>query len=180
MTQLLKESGLTRWRSGKNPNASAGDARNAGSILGSEWSPGVGNGNSLQYSCLENPMDRGAWRAIVHRAAKSRTRLKGLSMHAWSLGSLTTLNFLPNGPRELVWRFQKGRTATQISWPQNTPLLLGEVVLFKWACCFGREAYGAVEEEGDARLVSQSSQINPGDQWGDRHQNQIALVMCLF
>ena len=76
-------------------------------------------------------MDRGAWRATVRRVAKSQTQLKGLSTHSWSLRSLTTLNFLPNGPRELVWRFQQGRTATQISWPQNSPLLLGEVVLFK-------------------------------------------------
>ena len=38
-------------------------------------SPGEGNGNPLQYSCLENPMDRGAWRVIIHGVAKSRTRL---------------------------------------------------------------------------------------------------------
>ena len=43
---------------------------------------GEGNGNPLQYSCLENPVDRGAWWAAVHRAAQSRTRLKQLSMHA--------------------------------------------------------------------------------------------------
>ena len=43
---------------------------------------GEGNGNPLQYSCLENPVDRGAWWAAVHRVAKSRTRLKRLSMHA--------------------------------------------------------------------------------------------------
>ena len=43
--------------------------------LGQEDSPGVGNGNPLQYSCLGNPMDRGAWRATVHGAAKSQTRL---------------------------------------------------------------------------------------------------------
>ena len=43
---------------------------------------GGGNGNPLQYSCLENPVDRGAWRAAVHRVAQSRTRLKRLSMHA--------------------------------------------------------------------------------------------------
>ena len=47
--------------------------------LGWEDSPGVGNGNPLQYSCLENFMDRGAWRATVRRAAKSQTQL---SMHA--------------------------------------------------------------------------------------------------
>ena len=40
-----------------------------------------GNGNPLQYSCLENPMDRGAWWAMVHRIAKSQTRLKGLRAH---------------------------------------------------------------------------------------------------
>ena len=46
------------------------------------WSPGEGNGNPLQYSCLENPMDRGAWWAAVHGVTQSRTRLKWLSMHA--------------------------------------------------------------------------------------------------
>ena len=45
-------------------------------------SPGGGPGNPLQYSCLENPMDRGAWRATVHRVAKNQTQLKQLSMHA--------------------------------------------------------------------------------------------------
>ena len=44
--------------------------------LGWEDSPGEGNGNPRQYSCLENPMDRGAWRATVHRVAKSQTQLK--------------------------------------------------------------------------------------------------------
>ena len=57
----------------KNPPASAGDVRGEGSILGWEDSPGEGNGNPLQYSCLENPMDRGAWRATVHGVVKSCT-----------------------------------------------------------------------------------------------------------
>ena len=47
----------------------------AGSIPGLERSPGGGNGNLLQYSCLENSMDRGAWQATVHEVAESRTRL---------------------------------------------------------------------------------------------------------
>ena len=51
------------------------------SIPGSGKSPGEENGNSLQYSCLENPMDRGAWWAAVSGVAQSRTRLKRLSMH---------------------------------------------------------------------------------------------------
>ena len=59
----------------KNPHASEGDARDTSSILGSGRSPGGGNGNLLQYSCLGNPMDREAWRGTVHGAAKSQTWL---------------------------------------------------------------------------------------------------------
>ena len=57
-----------------NPPPNAGDARNTGSIPELGRSPGVGNGNPLQYSCLENPMDRAGW-ATVHEVTKSRTRL---------------------------------------------------------------------------------------------------------
>ena len=57
----------------KNTPASAGDIRDAGSVPGLRRSPGEGNGNPLQYSCLENLMDRGAWQATVHGVAKSRT-----------------------------------------------------------------------------------------------------------
>ena len=56
----------------KNMPANAGDA---GLIPGSGRSPGEGNGDPLQYSCLENPMDRGAWRATVHGVAKSQIQL---------------------------------------------------------------------------------------------------------
>ena len=59
----------------KNPPASVGDAREAGSIPGSGRSPGGGNDNPLHYSCLENPMDRGAPRAIVHSLKKSQIQL---------------------------------------------------------------------------------------------------------
>ena len=55
----------------KNLPANAGDARDASSILGSGRSPGEGNGNPLQYSCLKNPMDEGAWQARVHGIAES-------------------------------------------------------------------------------------------------------------
>ena len=53
--------------------ANAGDIRDVGWIPGLGRFPGGGHGNPLQYSCLENPMDRGAWQAIVHRVAKSQT-----------------------------------------------------------------------------------------------------------
>ena len=60
----------------KNLPASAGVAGDVGLIPELGSSPGGGNGNPLQYSCLENPADRGAWRAIVLGVAKSQTRLK--------------------------------------------------------------------------------------------------------
>ena len=63
----------------KNPPANSGDIRDKGSISGSGRSPRGGHGNPLQYSCLENPMDRGVWRATVHKVAKSWTRLMWLS-----------------------------------------------------------------------------------------------------
>ena len=68
--------GFPGGASGKNPPANAGELRDAGSILGSGKSPGEGHGNPLQRSCLENPMDRGAWWAAVYGAAQSRTQLK--------------------------------------------------------------------------------------------------------
>ena len=55
--------------------AHAGDVRDVDLISGLGRSRGVGNGNPLQYSCLENPMDRGAWRATVHGVAKGQTQL---------------------------------------------------------------------------------------------------------
>ena len=60
----------------KNLPANAGDVRDVGSIPGSGTCPGEGHGNPLQCSCLENPMDRGAWRATVHGVTKSQTGLK--------------------------------------------------------------------------------------------------------
>ena len=57
----------------KNPPANAGDIRDVGSIPGMGRSPGGGHGNPLQYSCLENPMDKGACQATVHRVTKSQT-----------------------------------------------------------------------------------------------------------
>ena len=60
----------------KKPPADPGDVKDMGSISGSGRSPEGGHGNPLQYSCLENPTERGAWQATVHRVAQSRTRLK--------------------------------------------------------------------------------------------------------
>ena len=66
---------LAKKKKKKKLLANAGDIRDVGSIPGLGRSPGEGNGKPLQYSCLENPMDRGAWWAILHGVAKSQIRL---------------------------------------------------------------------------------------------------------
>ena len=70
--------GFTGGTSGKEPT-NAGDIRTVGSASGWRRSPGGGRGNPLQYSCLENPMDRGAWWATVHGVVGSRTRLSNFT-----------------------------------------------------------------------------------------------------
>ena len=72
---------------GSNGKASAYNAGDPGSIPGSGRSPGEGNGNPLQYSCLENPMDGGAWQATVHGVAKSRTWLSDFTFTSWHVYS---------------------------------------------------------------------------------------------
>ena len=74
--------GFPWWLSGKEPPANAGDRGDVGSFPGSGRVPGGRCENPLQYSCWENPMDRGAWWATVHRVAKSQTQLKRLSTYA--------------------------------------------------------------------------------------------------
>ena len=74
-----------------DPPANAGHSRNVGWVPGLGRFPAVGNGNPLQYSCLENSMDRGAWRATVHGVTKSQTQLsdilKAISKYSLILGT---------------------------------------------------------------------------------------------
>ena len=93
MYNCVIEQYLTHWASQvvlavKNLPTNAGDLRDLGSIPGLGRSPGRGHGDPLQYSCLENPMDREDWTGIVHSVTKSWTWLKRLSMHActWHIG----------------------------------------------------------------------------------------------
>ena len=67
----------------KNPAANAGDVR---FNLWVKRSPGGGHCYPLQYSCLDNPLDRGAWQATVHKVTKSQTQVKQLNTHIYSLG----------------------------------------------------------------------------------------------
>ena len=71
--------GLPWWLRGKESTCDTEDIGDLGSILGWGRSPGEGYGNPLQYSCLENPMDKGTWWATVHRITKSQTWLKQMS-----------------------------------------------------------------------------------------------------
>ena len=75
----MTQQGLLRWFSSKESACNAGVAGDTGSIPGLGRSPGEGQGNPLQYSCLDNPMDRGAWWATVYKVSKSWTRRKQLS-----------------------------------------------------------------------------------------------------
>ena len=73
--------------------ASAYNVGDLGSIPGSGRSPGEGNGNPLQYSCLENPMDQGAWWATVHGVAKNQTRLSDFTSLHFTPLHFTSLHF---------------------------------------------------------------------------------------
>ena len=103
----------------KNPPASRGDARDGVSTPGSGRSFGEGKGKPLQYSCLENPMDRGAWWATVHGVSKSRTQLSDFSsllLHSvyklnkqgdkiqWAHGGSTQMENAPQ-PLDRNWIF---------------------------------------------------------------------------
>ena len=71
----------------KNPPVNTGDSRDMSSVLGLGGPPGVGKGNPLQYPCLENSMDREAWKATVHEVAKSQLQQ---STHTWVHESANT------------------------------------------------------------------------------------------
>ena len=119
----------------KNPPA---NARDVSSTPGLGRTPGEGNGNPLQYACLENPMDRRVWRAMVHRVVKSWTWLKWFSIHTlWCClektpeSPLGSKEFKPVNPkRNQLWVFT-GRTDAEaespVLWPHDAKSqLIGE------------------------------------------------------
>ena len=101
----------------KNLPAEAGDPGDAGLILGLGRSPGGGNGNLLQYSCLENPMDRRAWGATVHRVTKSQTWLKQLGMHACMLVKSRSQHWSPTWQK---WSQRNGMSLTESASPLDS------------------------------------------------------------
>ena len=82
----------------KNPLANAGDLRDTGSIPGLGRLPGLSHGNPLQYSCLENSMNRGAWWVTVHRVTKSQTRLSNYHFHFQMLSWTSEVALLVKNP----------------------------------------------------------------------------------
>ena len=85
-----------------HPPANAGDTRDTDWVPGLGSSPAGGNGNPLQYSCLENAMDKGAWQATVHRVAKNQTQLKQLPVHACCKMAAHQCNFHPDDLKYLL------------------------------------------------------------------------------
>ena len=92
--------GLPWWLSGKESTCNAREARDAGSFPRLERSPGEGNSNPLQYSCLENPRDRGAWWATVRGVAKSLDTTKHRIQH--SRGTLMKCYLLMFGSENMA------------------------------------------------------------------------------
>ena len=130
-----------------NPPANAGDTENTGSIAGSERSPGGRNGDPLHYSCLENPMDRGAWQATVpgvlksqawlsdwaNRHIKKKKEKKKLRYIKWNTHNYTDCNFKKKKP--ILAGSQVSLISTQQCFWNNLWILLNFQVT-KWFTIF--------------------------------------------
>ena len=147
----------------KNSSANAGDVWDAGSILESERSPGEGNGNPFQRSCLENPMDRGAWRAMVNRVTQGQTRLKRLSMH-WKIARRWRSSF--SHFHLWLWRKMGGGGATSRSQVQCSGVLLPPLCVWRGrGSCNGSgsldcDCHGACLSLTLAEVVSQFPRLS--------------------
>ena len=97
--------GLPWWLSGKEFTCKAGDAGDMGLIPGAGRSPGGGNSNPLQYSCLGNPMDRGAWQATIHAVAKSWTWLNHWAGHSTGTDPIFGVKWGISEINKLSWCF---------------------------------------------------------------------------
>ena len=101
--------GLSRWRCGKASACNPGDARDRGTIPGSGRFPGEGNGNPLQYSCLENSMDRGAWWATPMGLQSVRYKQAHTHTHTntWQANYMSSSNsFIFSLTHHLLWKLQ--------------------------------------------------------------------------
>ena len=111
--------GLPWWLSGKESACIVGATGDLGSIPGSGRSPGRGHGNPLWYSCLENPMDRGAWWAIVHSVTNSWTQLKQLSAYTGCMEKFPYLCSYIGLAKKFIQVFLYRLTKTQMTFLAN-------------------------------------------------------------
>ena len=121
---------LMDFPGGSDGKASAYNVGDLGSITGLGWSPGEGNGTPLQYSCLENPMDEGAWLATVHGVAKSRTRLSDFAPPLWPNHFLKS-HLLISSPWDYdfnIWIWGDTDFQSTIRRKSSSPLLLRTTV----------------------------------------------------
>ena len=112
----------------KNLLANAWDIRDTGSIPRLGRSPGGGHGNPLQYSCLENPMDRGTCWATVHKVAKSQTQLKWLSLHTCYVYVYTHIHVFASQRHQIVYGIKDPDLIWLTFFTTRTPIpLLGDI-----------------------------------------------------
>ena len=142
----------------KKPPTIARDSRDLGSIPGSGRSPGEGNGNPLQYSCLENPMDRGAWWATVHRVTKSWRWLRDY-IHRHVLLTRSCVKSLSHDPHSLLEAF-----ASTQGCPVNRK---DPAPLFCLLCIVAIWSRGAHLTQGTTHLVAKSDPLLLGQRLND-------------
>ena len=145
-TKKVSQLGFPGGSAGTNPPANAGDTQETWvPSVGSERFPGVGKGHPVQYSCLENPVDRGAWWAIVHSVAKSRTQLEWWSAHAKSCSCPGKIN------QSTLWAVF-ARDCYSFGAQQDT-----------WAPYWESNAWGMRTPQGDALILcrAQSNSLVP-------------------
>ena len=132
----------------KNLSANAGDIRDSSSIPGSGRSPGGGHGNMLQYSCLENSMDRGAWWATVHGCHKESDVTEWLTLSQ-------TLKFLLRLIRSFSCRWEPEEGAQADSHQMRAARISREESLcIIWRACLGQDGGGTFHPPGRAALSS--------------------------
>ena len=162
------------------PKASACNAGDLGSVLGSGRSPGEGNGNPLQYSCLENPMDGGAWWATVHGVTKSRTWLSDFTFtYISNTGFSCIFSRNPKFPKSSVHTYLFQRTfqvfvlPSSQGWILNRWFTLNSIIFshISWQMC-------------SHTLLSQNTVISgrntPHTGMGEEDKRKINLTLFLF
>ena len=158
----------------KNPPANVGNIRDVGSIPESGRSLGGGHSNPVQYSCLENHMDRRDWQSRVHRVARSQTRLKQFSTQAQRRAAWSNSKFGPGVRNEAGQRLTE--FCQENAWSQQTPSSNNTREDYTWT-----SPDGQYQNQIDYILCNQrwrssiqSAKTRPGADCGSDHELLIA------